>query len=326
MLRRARVLSVRVAQFRTARRISGEPDRPFTLPPNEFKPKQSLGQNFLSDQNYVRKIVKMFSDDSEGGKRVVELGPGAGAITRELFKKYPLMGAVEIDQRAVSFLQQKLPSLDVTHQDVLQTDWAAMAQQRGGPLNLIGNLPYYITSQILFSLADSHRAVQSGVFTTQLEVGQRIVSKPNCKPYGILAVVFQLYCQPRLHFTLPPTVFYPQPKVDSALLSLDFSQQHEDLHSVRGQDLRKVVTRSFGKRRKILRQSLKGLLLEDGLVLPDKWLLRRPQELTPGEFLQLTADLYGRRGDSSSGGSEEVAAEDGERTGQQYCTERIWRK
>lgn len=248
---------------------------------------------------------------------MVELGPGAGAITRELFKKYPLMGAVEIDQRAVSFLRMKLPSLDVTHQDVLKTNWATMAGQRGGPLNLIGNLPYYITSQILFSLADNHRAVASGVFTTQLEVGQRIVAKPNSKPYGILAVVFQLYSRPRLHFTLPPTVFYPQPKVNSALLSLDFSQPHEDLHMVRAQDLRKVVTKSFGKRRKILRQSLKGLVAEDGLVLPEKWLLRRPQELTPGEFLQLTADLYGRR--------EESLVVDEQGPQHQYFTERIWR-
>lgn len=325
MLRRVHVLSVRGAQLRAERGYGGEPDRPFTLPPKEFKPKQSLGQNFLSDQNYVRKIVKAFSDDSEGGRRVVELGPGAGAITRELFKKYPLMGAVEIDQRAVGFLREKLPALDVTHQDVLKTDWTAMAQQRGGPLNLIGNLPYYITSQILFSLADSHRAVQSGVFTTQLEVGQRIVSKPNSKPYGILAVVFQLYSRPRLHFTLPPTVFYPQPKVDSALLSLDFSQPHEDLHTVRGQDLRKVVTRSFGKRRKILRQSLKGLLAEDGLVLPEKWLLRRPQELTPGEFLQLTADLYGRREEKPAEDRHEQLQEQ-DRQQLQYITERIWRK
>jgi 16S rRNA (adenine1518-N6/adenine1519-N6)-dimethyltransferase len=82
-----------------------------------------------------------------------------------------LQGAVEIDQRAVSFLREKLPLLQVTHLDVLRVDWPALAAQRGGPLNLIGNLPYYITSQILFSLADSHRAVQSGVFTTQLEVG-----------------------------------------------------------------------------------------------------------------------------------------------------------
>jgi 16S rRNA (adenine1518-N6/adenine1519-N6)-dimethyltransferase len=83
-----------------------------------------------------------------------------------------LQGAVEIDQRAVAFLREKLPELHVTHQDVLHTDWAALAQQRGGPLNLIGNLPYYITSQILFSLADRHESVQSGVFTTQLEVSE----------------------------------------------------------------------------------------------------------------------------------------------------------
>ena len=83
-----------------------------------------------------------------------------------------IQGAVEIDQRSIAFLKQKLPALEVTHQDVLQTSWSTLATQRGGPLNLIGNLPYYITSQILFTLADSYKAVKLGVFTTQLEVSE----------------------------------------------------------------------------------------------------------------------------------------------------------
>ena len=147
-----------------------EKDRPFTLPSGSFKPLQSLGQNFLSDQNYVKKIVDAFKDDSEMGKNVVEIGPGPGALTRVLYPKYPNMTAIEIDARAVEFLNGKLPGLNVQHLDVLQTDWPQLAADKGGSLNIIANLPYYIVSQVLFSLADSHRAVDTAVLTMQLEV------------------------------------------------------------------------------------------------------------------------------------------------------------
>ena len=143
-------------------------DRPFTLPAGQFKPKQSLGQNFLSDQNYVLKICDAFKDESSDGHRVVEIGPGPGALTRVLYQRYPSMTAIEIDQRAVAFLGEKLPGLKVQHLDVLQADWAEMAATRGGSLNIIANLPYYIVSQVLFSLADNHRAIDTAVVTMQV--------------------------------------------------------------------------------------------------------------------------------------------------------------
>ena len=178
-------------------------DRPFSLPPGQFKPKQSLGQNFLSDQNYVLKIVDALQDDSPEGNRVVELGPGPGALSRVLIKRYPKMTAVEIDQRAVAFLGEKIPELDVINMDVLDCDWTAMAQQRGGKLSVIGNLPFYITSQILFSLADHWKAVDKAVVTMQYEVAERVVAKSNSKQYGILSVVFQLYGNPMMNFKIP---------------------------------------------------------------------------------------------------------------------------
>jgi ribosomal RNA small subunit methyltransferase A len=216
-------------------------DRPFTLPPGQFRPKQSLGQNFLSDQNYVMKICDSFSDDSEKGTKVVEIGPGPGALTRVLYQRYPNMTALEIDQRAVAFLGEKLPGLRVIHIDVLEADWPQLAAERGGPLNIIANLPYYIVSQVLFSLADSHKAIKKAVVTMQLEVAERIVAKPNTKAYGIPSVVFQLYGAPKINFKIPPTVFYPKPNVDSALLTLDFTQPHPLLAKVNGDHLRKYV-------------------------------------------------------------------------------------
>lgn len=217
-------------------------DRPFSLPPGEFAPKQSLGQNFLSDQNYVRKIVEALVIDTDhgNGTRVVEIGPGAGALTRVLYPKYPNMTAIELDQRSVNFLQSKLEGISIIHTDVLTVDWPALASSKGGRLNIIANLPYYIVSQVLFSLADSHKSVAQAVVTMQLEVAERLTAQPSTKDYGIPSVVFQLYCRnPKMLFKIPPTVFFPPPKVDSALVKLDFTTPNPLLETVCRKRLRK---------------------------------------------------------------------------------------
>jgi 16S rRNA (adenine1518-N6/adenine1519-N6)-dimethyltransferase len=326
-------------------------NRPFTLPPGQFKPKQSLGQNFLSDQNYVNKICDTFHphnhDDSIHGHRVVEIGPGPGALSRVLYPKYPNMTAIEIDQRAVAFLNEKLLGFHVIHQDVLTMDWKALAVECGGPLRVIANLPYYIVSQVLFSMVDacsvlkpsstttktddgvvddeSASAIDVAVVTMQLEVAKRITAKPNTKEYGIPSVVFQLYSKPTYNFKIPPTVFFPRPDVDSALITLDFRHRSPLLESglINPLKLRKVLNASFQKRRKMLRVSLKDFLLNESKILglidsssnssssgansdstgqnnpalkvPDKWATRRPESLSPTDFLQLTLDIYGDR-------------------------------
>jgi hypothetical protein len=174
-------------------------DRPFTLPPGEFRPKQSLGQNFLSDQNYVLKITDALQDSSQEGVQVVELGPGPGALSRVLHRRFPRMTAVEIDQRAVAFLAEKVEGLHVLHMDVLTCNWPAMAEERGGALSVIGNLPFYITSQILFSLADSYKAVNQAVVTMQLEV-QIFMSTPRTFRF--------LRAAPPPSLSLPPNFFF----------------------------------------------------------------------------------------------------------------------
>lgn len=234
----ARNFSVKVPDFSNLD-LSDPKNRPFSLPPGKFRPKQSLGQNFLSDQNYVMKIVDAFSDNSKNGHKVVEIGPGPGALTRVLFPRYPDMTGIEIDQRAVEFLGRKLPGLKVIHEDVLKTNWAELAASKGGRLNVIGNLPYYIVSQVLFSLVDARKCIDRGVFTMQLEVAERICAKPNTKTYGIPSVVFQLYCKPTLNFEIPPTVFYPKPKVDSGLVTFDFKKYDKEVDRVNPLHLRK---------------------------------------------------------------------------------------
>lgn len=121
--------------------VADTKDRPYTLPPGLFRPKQSLGQNYLSDQNYVLKICDAFSDSSEEGMRAVEIGPGMGALTRVLFKRYPRMTAIEIDQRSVAFLNEKMPQLDVKLCDALDFDFSQLAADKGGKLN-VSSFPY----------------------------------------------------------------------------------------------------------------------------------------------------------------------------------------
>lgn len=127
-----------------------------------------------------------------------------------------------------SFAPPLSKGLDVRHMDVLQVDYPSMKKELNGEsgqgLAVIGNLPYYITSQILFALADaSHQdAIRSATVTMQWEVGERLVAERSTKAYGILSVVFQIYAETRMHFKIPPTVFYPKPKVDSGLVGLTF--------------------------------------------------------------------------------------------------------
>lgn len=309
------------------------------LPSGKLKPKQSLGQNYLKDPNTVAKILRSFHEDAtnNGNRRgkplqsIVELGPGTGALTDRLIDNYgtDILQCIEVDQRAVELLEERYPQLSVLHEDVLQVNYCDMAEKEGQPLVIIGNLPYYITSQILFALADAshYGAVDCATVTMQWEVSQRMVAPTSCKAYGILSVVFQTYADVRCHFKIPPTVFYPAPKVHSALVGLHFlgpSQLRDRLAGVRPKDFRTVVTTAFRQRRKTIRNSLKKLPgmdkeklltllnslplpLPDSVVaaqqrgdtfalkqeLPIDWFRKRPEELTPGQFVEVTRLLLG---------------------------------
>jgi hypothetical protein len=163
------------------------------LPSGKLKPKQSLGQNFLKDPNTVAKILRAFHEDAtlrgaRPGKpldSIVELGPGAGALTDRLVENYgtDVLQCIELDPRSVEILNERYPNLLVHHEDVLQANYPAMAEQEGQPLVIIGNLPYYITSQILFALADAshYGAVDCATVTMQWEVAQRMVAPTSCK-------------------------------------------------------------------------------------------------------------------------------------------------
>ena len=245
-----------------------------------LRPVKRLGQNFLRDPNTVRKIVGSLPP----GGPVVEIGPGMGALTGLLLERDPGLTAIEVDERAVDLLRGEFPGLDVRHQDVLETDWPALAQERGAPLRVIGNLPYYITTPILFSLVDAPPgAVACAVVMMQKEVARRIVAQPRTKEYGILSVVLQKLTRPELLFDVSRNVFHPRPDVTSSVVRFSF-----DVPAVENPGFfRHVVRTAFNQRRKTLRNSLSGI---EGDV-PAQWAGLRAEALTPDDFIALSRYL-----------------------------------
>lgn len=327
---------------------------PPRLPSKTHKPKQSLSQNYLNNSKAVADIIRAFHGDAllhcEGtdSKRVVgpivELGPGIGALTDPLYQIYGSrkFQCIELDQRSVDLLQKKHPDLRIHHDSVLKFDYRKLSlQQNGEPLTIIGNLPYNVTTKVLHTLAHAaahHGSIRSATVTLQWEVAEKVQATTNTKAYGILAITLQLYTHQILrHLRIPPTVFYPQPKVQSALVGLHFicdrEQLQERLDGVEPAHIRQVLDLTFHQRRKTLRNSLPNVykavygdelgmeLVRAELVkaqpppltpriqaradsgdffaarqqLPSDWPSKRPEALTPGQFVELTRLVHSHR-------------------------------
>lgn len=252
-----------------------------------FRPKQSLGQNFLQDPNMADKIVR--SLEVPENAPVVEVGAGTGVLTERLAERYHRLTALEIDERAVEVLRERLPTVDVRQADVRETDWQALADEKGGRLYVISNMPYYVTSPILFSLLEQREHVAQAVLTMQEEVAERLVAEPRTKSYGILSVLVQLFAAPELLFTVPPQVFSPQPDVNSAVVRLNFGRDEPEGLSF--DDVRRYVRAAFNQRRKMLRNSLSAWTKDQGVDFPNEWGRKRAEALSPDDFAALTRYL-----------------------------------
>jgi 16S rRNA (adenine1518-N6/adenine1519-N6)-dimethyltransferase len=263
-------------------------------PDGRVRPKKRLGQHFLADANVIRKIADAL--EAPAGAPVVEIGPGEGALTGPLLERYPGLTALEVDTEAIQHLHARFPALDVRQQDVLDANWPALAAEKGGKLWVAGNLPYYITSPILFALLDARDHLERAVVMIQKEVAERIVAPPGSKVYGGLSVQLQLLARPKLLFKVSRHVFVPKPDVESAVLSLDFGAVPLDGlegGAVDSTSLRRVVRAAFGQRRKALRNSLSAVAAEAGRAVPAPWSGLRPEQLAPADFVALTRALIG---------------------------------
>ncbi len=252
-----------------------------------FIPRKRFGQHFLVDPNLAAKIVGTLAAPPDAP--VVEIGPGTGALTKFLLQRYKDFTAVEVDERAVAYLEAAYESLCVSHGDILALDWAALSTAKGGRLHVIGNLPYNITSPILFALLRHRQALSQAVLMMQREVAQRIVAKPKTKQYGIPSVLAQLYASVKLLFRVPQSVFVPKPAVESAIIRLRFDKA--EVHNIDHELLRSIVRAAFGQRRKVLRNSLYYWTRGKGIALPDDWGCLRAEDIAPEGFVALARHI-----------------------------------
>jgi len=246
--------------------------------------KKSLGQHFLRDSHMISKIVN--SVPAGADDRVVEIGPGDGALTKFLIQAYQNLTAIEIDPVMVSHLNENLPDLHIIKDDILKVNWDEIAAESDRPIHVIGNLPYFITSQILFSLLSYRTHLQTATLMMQKEVAERIVAEPRSKSYGILSVQCQLMCSPEILFDVPPEAFSPPPNVMSSVIQLTFD--NPDL-ACSDDHLKTVVRMAFNQRRKKLSNALKRL---DAELPEDEFdFTLRAEALEPAMYEKLTARL-----------------------------------
>ena len=252
------------------------------------RPKKRLGQHFLTDPNTIRKIVDAV--DAPPGAQVVEIGPGEGALTGELIRRYPDLIALEVDEEAIAHLRAEHPRLDVRAGDVLEVDWRRLGSG-GRPLHVVGNLPYYITSPILFALLEAREHVARAVVMVQKEVADRIVAPHGSKTYGTLSVYFALYATAEPLFDVSRHCFRPRPNVESAVIALGFAGA--EAPDVPFAALQRTVRAAFGQRRKMLRNSLGALAEQAGVDLPEWAATLRPEAVSPADFVRLARHLGG---------------------------------
>ncbi len=251
-------------------------------------PKKSLGQNFLRDENIARKIVEQLSPQPDD--LLLEIGPGTGALTSHLIGKAGSLVAVEIDPRAVEALRERFGhDLDVIQQDIRSVDPRSLAGKDRKRIRVVGNIPYYITSEILFWMIDHRSFFQDATVMMQADVARRLIASPRSKEYGILSVVTQCYGEPEILFRVSRNSFYPVPNVDSVVVRVAI---RTDVPVHDEQLFRSIVRGTFGKRRKTLQNGLKFMGFTDQrLAEVDFDLSRRPEELSVAGFLELTGKL-----------------------------------
>lgn len=247
-----------------------------------IRAKKSLGQHFLIDRNIAGKIVHQLGPGVSGS--VLEIGPGMGALTQFLVKKDSIdLYLVEIDHQSVEYLKQQFPDLKarIIREDFLQLD---LKHRFSGPVTIIGNFPYNISSQIFFKILENRECVERVVCMIQKEVADRIRSHPGTKQYGILSVLLQAYFHVELLFHVNEKVFVPAPKVKSSVVR--FIRNDTKRLECDEALFFTIVKTGFNQRRKILRNALKTILLN--LDLNHVLLRRRPEELSVNEFVELT--------------------------------------
>ena len=244
--------------------------------------KKRFGQNFLTDQGIITSLVEAISPKADD--LMVEIGPGLGALTQPLLKRLNHLHVVEIDRDIIAWMQKVYPNdkVSIHHSDVLKFEFSSIGER----IRVVGNLPYNISSPILFKLLENASQIIDMHFMLQKEVVERMVAAPSTSEYGRLSVMLQYRLKMEYLITVPPESFDPAPKVESAFVrcvphaTLPYPAKDEALFA-------KVVLAAFGQRRKTLRNTLKGLLDDTGFEavgIDSQW---RAENLSVAQFVAI---------------------------------------
>jgi 16S rRNA (adenine1518-N6/adenine1519-N6)-dimethyltransferase len=253
----------------------------------QHRPRKRFGQHFLADTQIIERLVRAIAPRS--GERLLEIGPGEGVLTRPLLASGAQVTAVELDRDLATTLADRLgqpPGLEVIQADILKADIAVLAG--GQALRVVGNLPYNISTPILFHLFDHLPLISDMHFMLQKEVVDRLVADPGGRDYGRLSVMAGYFCEMDWLFDVPAEAFRPPPKVVSAIVRLrPKSLSEQDWQRLPSLDA--VVRQAFGQRRKTLRNSLRALLDESEIETAGVDPGARPERLSLDAFLRLAA-------------------------------------
>ncbi len=261
---------------------------------HDIRLKKNLGQNFMIDRHGVDKIIK--AADISSDDIVLEVGAGIGNLTYQLLQKAKHVVSVEIDDRFMPILKGlfgKFDNFTLVHADILKVDLKKRFDELGFYPNIIvANVPYYITTPILTTLVQSAIPFESATFTMQKEVAERYVAKPGTKAYGSISVVINYWGIPKLCSTLPARCFFPQPKIESSIMTIKMHKT-PPVGVANEKLFYRIVRTAFGKRRKMLRNSL-SLIEDDGYAVNEAFTAaniegtRRAESLSLDDFARLT--------------------------------------
>jgi len=249
---------------------------------HQVRPKKFLGQHFLTDLSVAQRIADTV--DLCPDLPILEVGPGMGVMTQYLMKKGRPLKVVELDFESVAYLRKTFPTLE---DDIIEDDFLKMHLDRtfgGGLFVLTGNYPYNISSQIFFKMLDFKEYIPCCTGMIQKEMAERLAARPGTKAYGIITILLGLWYDVEYLFTVPPGVFNPPPKVQSAVICM----RRNGVRDIGCDErlLTRLVKQSFQQRRKMLRVSLRGILPEN-----HPFSTQRPEQLGIEEFIQLTNDV-----------------------------------
>ena len=247
--------------------------------------RKRFSQNFLHDEGIIYSIVSLINPDTD--MHVIEIGPGLGALTRPLLRNLDQLDLLEIDRDLVAYWnQQKLKGLKVIEGDALNFDfleWAKDCSDKKGLCKVVGNLPYNISSPLLFHLVSAAQAIDEQVFMLQAEVVERMVAKAGSSDFSRLSVMLQTRYDMELVLEVPPEAFDPQPKVNSAVVRM-IPRKDFNLNLAQWGALEKVVAAAFSQRRKMLRTNLQVFL--ERLKLSEIELKSRAQDISVDRYIE----------------------------------------